>query len=406
MEIAKKLFLQSLDTLSRIKDLELALRLYGHQKKYPPQDCNDTRLEVGFSKNNTEKIKQKIREVQPSGTTPIALSLEAAAGDFPECDNCRNIIILITDGVEECDGDPCAISLALQKKGIVLKPFVIGIGLDLDFRKSFECIGQYFDASREENFINILNIVISQALNSTTAQVNLLDIYGKPTETNVNMTFYDKHSGMVKYNYIHTINSRGLPDTVNLDPLVEYNLVVNTVPPVEKKDILLVPGKHTIIALDAPQGYLNIKVDGRSDYKKLTAIVRKNNEMQTLNVQDLNEINKYLIGKYDLEVLSLPRIKINDVEIKQSHTATVQIPQPGVVTIQNTATGYGSIYTDNGEKLEWVCNLNDLLTQETFILQPGKYQVVYRSKNSRETIYTTSKIFKVESGSSVSIKVN
>ena len=38
-------------------------------------------------------------------------------------------MILITDGIEECGGDH-AISIALQKKGIVLKPFVIGVGLD------------------------------------------------------------------------------------------------------------------------------------------------------------------------------------------------------------------------------------------------------------------------------------
>jgi len=80
-------------------------------------------------------------------------------------------------------------------------------------------VGSYYDATNEDMFRKALNVVISQALNSTTMQVNLLDAYGKPTETNVNMTFYDQFSGRIVYNFVHTINSRGNPDTLKVDPL-------------------------------------------------------------------------------------------------------------------------------------------------------------------------------------------
>ena len=114
----------------------MALRMYGHQSPVPPQDCNDTKLEVPFAEGNASKIRQELRYVVPKGTTPIAHSLEMGGGDFPpDCDNCRNIIILITDGVEACDGDACAVSLELQRKGIILKPFVIGIGIDENFSR-------------------------------------------------------------------------------------------------------------------------------------------------------------------------------------------------------------------------------------------------------------------------------
>ena len=62
-----------------------------------------------------------------------------------------------------------------------------------------------------------MDVVISQALNATTAQINLLDQGGHPTETNVNCTFFDSFSGKIYYNYIHTLNHRGLPDTLTLD---------------------------------------------------------------------------------------------------------------------------------------------------------------------------------------------
>jgi Ca-activated chloride channel family protein len=79
------------------------------------------------------------------GTTPIARSLEKAAGDFPDL-TARNVIILITDGIEACDEDPCAVSRALQAKGIVLKPFVIGIGIEEANQYSLKCVGNYYDA--------------------------------------------------------------------------------------------------------------------------------------------------------------------------------------------------------------------------------------------------------------------
>lgn len=406
-EIAKKLFTDALDSLQYAENLELALRVYGHQKYYKQgQDCDDTRLEVPFGKNNVSEMKTKIKSIAPKGTTPIALTLEKSGNDFPTCSECRNIIILITDGIEECGGDPCAVSLALQKKGIVLKPFVIGIGLDLEFKKTFECVGNYFDAAKEETFKTVLNIVISQALNTTTAQVNLLDANSKPTETDVNMTFYDQFTGRIMYNYIHTINHRGNPDTVNIDPISSYKLVVHTIPAVSKDSIKLIPGKHNIIALDAPQGNLYLKVGGGTgEYKNLKAIIRKSGEMQTLNVQDFETTLKYIIGNYDLEILSLPRVTIKDINIRQSHTTTIEIPQPGIASIMMNSVGFCSLFIEENNELKWVYNLNENSTKETITLQPGNYRVFYRSKAAKLSAFTIEKTFKITPGSSVAVKL-
>ena len=95
IKVAKKLMYETMDELSRIDNLEVALRLYGHQTRIRPgqQDCSDTKLEVPFGKGNFDRIKSKINSLVPKGTTPIARSLEAAAKDFTPCDNCRNVII-------------------------------------------------------------------------------------------------------------------------------------------------------------------------------------------------------------------------------------------------------------------------------------------------------------------------
>ena len=97
--VAKRLLSRMVDSLQYKEDLELALRVYGHQSQKTERNCKDTKLEVPFKQGNHQAIKEKIRSVRPKGTTLIAYSLQQAAYDFPKTPGVRNIIILITDGI-------------------------------------------------------------------------------------------------------------------------------------------------------------------------------------------------------------------------------------------------------------------------------------------------------------------
>jgi Ca-activated chloride channel family protein len=387
-------------------NVEVALRVYGHQHQFPPQVCTDTRLEVPFGKDNHAKIKHRLRSITPKGTSPISYALSKTSQDFPACDNCRNIVVLITDGIEECGGDPCAVSRELQKNGVILKPFIIGIGRN--FYEAFNCVGSYFDATSEEKFSQALHVVISRALNPTTAQVNLIDAYGKPTETNVNMTLYDNFSGLVKYNLIHTMNNKGLPDTLMIDPLLTYDMVIHTLPGVEVRNIQLTPGKHNIIAANVPQGELKIKTSTQNTLaRNLVCIVRQKGRLTTINVQGFGQTERYLTGEYEIEVLSLPRLIIEDVNITQDHLTTVEIPAPGIAVIQKSTKGYGSLYVEKEGKLEWIYNFRESSSQqESLILLPGDYRAVFRSKYMNRSFYTVERRFTVKSGTTTNVRLD
>ena len=403
MEIAKGLLSNMLDSLDNKENLQVGLRCYGHQKPSPPQDCRDTRLEVPFGKNTVPAIKNRLETLRPKGTTPIAKALESGALDFPTVtSNSRNIVILITDGIEECGGDPCAVSRLYQEKKIILKPFVIGIGLSEEYKKNFECVGTFYDARNPDEFKNILDVVISQVLNSTTAQVNLLDENEMPTETNVPLSFYDSFSGILQYNFIHTMNSRGNPDTLNIDPVLSYKVVAHTIPQTEAEgDWKLIPGKHTTIPVKCPQGTLSIS--STINKTKVECIIREKGKTETLNVQQLNTKQRYLTGEYDLEILTLPRI-YETVRINQSESTNVKIPEPGLVVLSASSSPYGSIFEVSNE-LKWVCDLNTKKGRQALYLLPGKYKVVYRAKNASSSEYTKEKIFKVSSIKTVSLKL-
>lgn len=406
--VAKKVLAEFMDSLKNIPDLEIALRCYGHQTFFrPTRDCEDTKLEIPFGPVNTNylKVKQRIQKLEPQGTTPIAYSLGKCAADFPPKDNVRNLVILITDGIEECGGNPCEVSAELQKKGIFLRPFVIGIGLDVKFADVFACMGKFYDVSNELNFKDVLKLVTTEALTQTTVQVDLLDIFKKPSESDVDMTFYIAGTSTVKYNYLHTINVKGNPDTLVLDPDLKYDLVVHTIPPVTKKDIFITRGKHNTIPLDAPQGFLKLELDGPMGKNFPATVVRKANDMNTLIVQEFGKTEKLIVGKYDLEILTLPRIKMNGVEIKQGATNAIKIPTSGLAFMKKLSEGFGSIYADDGKTVEWVYNLNQKLTNEIIYLQPGKYKVVFRYQNAKETIQTIERKFEIKSGQTQNVQL-
>jgi Ca-activated chloride channel family protein len=202
------------------------------------------------------------------------------------------------------------------------------------------------------------------------------------------------------------LNYRGLPDTLVVDPLITYRVDIHTLPPVTIDTLRINPGKHTVVAADAPQGYLNLKMAGVSNAAKgLQCIVRKSGSNQTLNVQNFGETEKYITGTFDLEVLSLPRINIKDVNISQSHTTSIEIPEPGIAVIRKTFVGYGTLLLNDKNKLVRIFELSENQTLETLYLQPGSYKIVFRPKSSRSTLYTVEQNFLIESGKTTDIQL-
>ncbi|MCH5244046.1 MAG: VWA domain-containing protein [Lentimicrobiaceae bacterium] len=406
MSISKRLIAEIVDSLSGLDNVQLALRVYGHQSHYPPLDCNDSKLEVPFSSDNAKKIIQVIKGLVPKGATPIAYSLTEAANDFPPCEDCRNLIILITDGIEECGGDPCEASRILQKQGIALKPFIIGIGKD--FSNEFQCVGEYFDAADENDFVRAFEIVISQALNNTTAQVNLLDTDGSPTVTNLNMTFYDHVSGNVVYNYVHTLNYYGRPDTLTLDPLHVYDMVVHTLPPLRKDSIVVRTGRHNTIAIPAAQGNLLVSMKGSraSVTENTPCVIRKPGQTEIVNVQYINANNRYLAGKYDVDILTLPPVSLKNVEISPNKTTTIDLPMLGILVFKRNGSGYGTLYSLESEKEQkLVYNFSEDKSIETLYLRPGTYRIVYRSRYNLRTSATREKTFVLKPGATVDVNL-
>jgi len=399
-EVAGELITKIVDSLRSINDVEIGLRVFGHTKRNILQDCNDTKLEIPFGPYNHKMFRGKMKSIRPLGYTSITQSLLATEQDFPADDNARNVVILVTDGVEECPGDPCEVSKLLQEKGIILRPFIVGLGTDANaFKKIYSCAGKYYNAETAPEFNKIMGVIISQVLNNTSAQINLLDEQGRPTETDAAVTFFDRTSGERVEHFMHTMNGRGLPDTIYLDPMRQYDMLVHTLPPIRKENISLIGGMHNTIAVDAARGDLYLKISGNMAYPWLKAIVKKKGDCDVLYDQSFNRPQRYLTGFYDVEVLTTPRMVFKNINISQNNTTTLDVPGPGLLQLSLRSDVKGSLFLQKEDNsYEWVADLPENRGNHDLYFQPGNYEVVYRKKGETRTLYSKKTIISIKSG--------
>lgn len=399
---AKELLFKIIDSVERKNpNVEFAVRVFGYQFPREQRNCKDSKLLIPFAKNNAQQINSKLSEVKPQGMSPIAYSIQQGAKDFPQDAKSLNSIILITDGEENCDGNPCNAAKELLAKKITLKPFIVGLNVDSSKYEKFNCIGTFYDAKDEPSLYNTVGVIIRQTLNTTTAQVNLLDHNQQPTITNIPFTLYDHYTGKMQYNFVHTLNEKGNPDTLFLDPVGVYDLEVHTYPSVRKESIELTPGKHNIIALDVPVGDLTVECYGASEAQ---VVVRSNSNRSKgvtpnsiLNVQSINEPVKYLANAYRLEILSAPEI-VTDTLVAAAANNNLRIQGFGTLSLMASEILQGSIYKEQPTGLQMIDRFEMAAKTETRKLQPGEYRVVYKPKGSYSSESTRSLLFKIEDG--------
>jgi Mg-chelatase subunit ChlD len=123
--IAKEILSDALDWLP--SDLQLGLRVYGHQHPREQGQCTDSELLVAHGADSRGQIREAIGSFRPRGQTPLAYSIAQVAGDFGDFDGER-AVVLVTDGIESCGGDPVGAARALQQQHHI-PIHVIGFGL-------------------------------------------------------------------------------------------------------------------------------------------------------------------------------------------------------------------------------------------------------------------------------------
>ncbi len=142
---------------------QLAFRAYGHQSPRERHDCNDTQLLVPFGDATAlrTEVTAAAGRLRAQGYTPITRVLEIAAKDLAASPPGERAIILVSDGKETCEGDPCATARALKQANAELVVHTIGFAVDAAARAQLQCIasasgGTYSDADSAPQLLQAL----------------------------------------------------------------------------------------------------------------------------------------------------------------------------------------------------------------------------------------------------------
>jgi hypothetical protein len=157
--IARRVLTQIINGLP--DTMNVGMRVYGHRYGLnDPKACTDTELMVPIGPVAKAQLIDTVNKIQLKGKTPLVISVLEAIKDFENIPN--GSIILVTDGIESCNGDIKSIAPAIKAAGLELQVNIVGFDIkEAAARQELESIakstqGRYIDARNSGELLSAL----------------------------------------------------------------------------------------------------------------------------------------------------------------------------------------------------------------------------------------------------------
>ena len=116
-----------------------------------PASCKGVQTLAPVGGFDAGKVERVLRRFRPAGWTPIAAALTEAGRSFRAGTREVARILLVTDGLETCGGDPIAAARRLQRKGVHVTVDVVGLDVNAGEARRLRAVaratgGRYVDA--------------------------------------------------------------------------------------------------------------------------------------------------------------------------------------------------------------------------------------------------------------------
>jgi len=132
--IAREVLNTLIDSLPA--DLQVGLSVYGHRRE---KDCTDIEMVMPIAPLNPAAMKAKINAIKPKGKTPLSDAVRQAAEALQYTEH-RASVILVSDGLETCNADPCSLAADLAKAGVDFKVHVVGFDISKEDQGRLRCL--------------------------------------------------------------------------------------------------------------------------------------------------------------------------------------------------------------------------------------------------------------------------
>jgi len=116
----------------------LGLVAYGHRRQ---GDCSDIEV-LAQPGADRDAMRAAVRGLSPRGRTPLTDSVRVAAETLAVSDGGTSSVILISDGLETCEADPCALAAALKAANANFTIHVVGFDVTEEERAGLICMAE------------------------------------------------------------------------------------------------------------------------------------------------------------------------------------------------------------------------------------------------------------------------
>ncbi|MEX2568797.1 MAG: VWA domain-containing protein, partial [Cyclobacteriaceae bacterium] len=172
MEIATEVLSNTVSAFP--ENQSIGLVAYGHRNK---GDCKDVEFLVTVENGSKSKFNTALQSIKPLGMTPLAYAATLVV-DQLRVSKTRATIILVTDGIESCDGNICEVVEKARNEGIDFRLHIIGFGLTAEETEPLKCAalageGQYFPADNAIDMGTVLNEATTKGIDKPKGNVSV-----------------------------------------------------------------------------------------------------------------------------------------------------------------------------------------------------------------------------------------
>lgn len=167
-------------------------------RQNPNALCEATILLNEIQSNNRHNINNSLMGIMPSGASPLQYTLETAINQDFYINTKVKHIILVTDGYENCDGDPCGYIRRIMMSRDDIKIDVVGIGLNSQDKTALSCLtnetrGHVFDINQTADIAPVTTQLtgISPSYNQPTTIYKFSPTVQKIKKQSYLMEFYE-----------------------------------------------------------------------------------------------------------------------------------------------------------------------------------------------------------------------
>ena len=119
-------------------EVELGVMAYGHRRE---GDCTDIELVAPVGAERPV-VDAALASLTPRGKTPMTDAVAQAAEALSHADRPATVI-LVSDGRETCNADPCAVASELERSGVAFTAHVVGFDVaDEETIAQLQCIAE------------------------------------------------------------------------------------------------------------------------------------------------------------------------------------------------------------------------------------------------------------------------